>query len=60
MLMNRIESQDYSASSVLPYNGIHTANGLLYEASVALQGLPMQLTDLSRMRERDPLVLQHK
>ena len=35
-------------------------SGLLYEASVALQGLLIQLTDLSRMRERDPLVLQHK
>ena len=35
-------------------------SGLLYEASVALQGLLMQLTDSSCMRERDPLVLQHK
>ena len=35
-------------------------SGLLYEASVALQGLLILLTDLSRMRERDPLVLQHK
>ena len=35
-------------------------SGLLYEASVALQGLLIQLTDLSRMRERDPLVPQHK
>ena len=35
-------------------------SGLLYEASVALQGLLVQLTDLSCMRERDPLVLQHK
>ena len=35
-------------------------SGLLYEASVALQGLLMQLTDLSRMRKRHLLVLQHK
>ncbi len=35
-------------------------HGLLCEASVALQGLLKQLTDLSRWRERDPLVLQHK
>ena len=36
------------------------ANGLLREASVALQGLLMPLANSSHMRDRDPLVLQHK
>ena len=44
---------------VLP-NKRNSRNGLLREASVALQGLLISLTDLSNMRERDRLVLQHK
>ena len=35
-------------------------NGLLREASVALQGLPELLADSSNPRGRDHLVLQHK
>ena len=67
--MNRIESQVYSLVTHFLTREVCVIrlernpadpNGLLYEASVALQGLPIQLTDLSRMRERDPLVLQHK
>ena len=44
---------------VLPYKW-NSQNGLLREASVALQGLPVLLADTSNTRERDHLVLQHK
>ena len=42
------------------YTNPATTIGLLREASVALQGLLISLTDLSDARERDSLVLQHK
>ena len=41
-------------------NNWNSRNGLLREASVALQGLPELLADTSNSRERDHLVLQHK
>ena len=58
--MNRIESQDYSNVACFHTKELTPHHGLLCEASVALQGLLKQLTDLSRWRERDHLVLQHK
>ena len=66
---NRIESRDYSIATrfhttEVTYDDWYTnpaaTIGLLREASVALQGLLISLTDLSNMRERDRLVLQHK
>ena len=66
---NRIESRDYSIATrfhttEVTYDDWYTnpaaTIGLLRKASVALQGLLISLTDLSNMRERDRLVLQHK
>jgi hypothetical protein len=66
----RIESRDYSFAVPLPDNGSGhglpelqsqaRANGLLREASVALQGLLMGLADSSLMRDGHALVLQHE